>query len=574
MTIIWTMLTSGRMVKGLLLGVALLMLPLAFGCGSSSDAETEEQDTVAEAMAAATEVADQQERTIAKAWAMAQVATSWAAIDPVAAQQAVADSVRAAEQAASDGDEQRSVAAELREQSATWDPVDWRQAIALAERIERNASRAWVLRAIAGELANVDPAQASSLLATALEIAEANPLPQYQAADKSTVAIELDELDADSALEVAAAIADPAAKARALREMSALLAETDPKLAADILADALEAARQISNPNDRAWALRESAVAPAVDAAQAGELLAEAEEAAGQIDDVEPQAFALSDLAIAWATLDLGQAEAVLEDISHDYPEASVAALVGIAARISASNSDKAGDLLEQAYKDSEQVLDTYERAQVVNAVVTGMATLDKERAEEIAREIEDPYLQADALRSLALVVAGADADDAVSLAEAIQPRFIRVQAMIAVGDTVAAGDAEKAVSIFEQALSEAGELDDTYPLRELASAWAPLDPAKALEIAEKVEDPPDQVQAMTDVALAMLATDPEKARVTFETAHETAQSIKSDDDPFAAATALRDMAAVWLSVDEAEAGRLYADAFKLAAAVELEPTG
>jgi len=134
--------------------------------------------------------------------------------------------------------------------------------------------------------------------------------------------------------------------------------------------------------------------------------------------------------------------------------------------------------------------------------------------------------------------------------------------------------DPEKAVSIFEQALSEAGELTDTSPLRRLASAWAQLDPLKALEIADRVEDPPDQVQALTDVALSMLATDPEKAHVTFETALETAQGIKSDDDPFAAATAVRDLAAVWLLVDEAEAGRLYADAFEMAAAVELEPTG
>ena len=567
------MLTSGRMVKGLLLGVALVMVLLALSCGSS-DTETGEQDTVAEAMAAATDVADQQERAIAKAWAMAQVATSWAAIDPAAAQQAVADSVRAAADAASGGDEQRSVAAGLREQSATWDPVDWRSAIALAERIERNASRAWVLRAIAGELANVDPAQASSLLATALDIAEANPLPQYRAADKSTVAMELAELDADSALEVAAAIADPAAKARALREMSALLAETDPKLAKTALADALKAAAEISDPNDRAWALRESAVAPAVDAAQARELLDEAGDAAGQIDEVEPQAFALSDIAIAWATLDIDQAEDVLDGINRDYPEARVAGLVGIAAGISATDPEDAKRLLEQALTDSEEVLDTYERAQVVNAVVTGMATLDDERAEKIAREIEDPYLQADALRVLALVAADEDADDAVSLAEDIEPRFIRVQALIAVGETVAADDAEKAVSIFEQALSEAGELEDTYPLRELASAWAELDPAKALEIADKVEDPPDQVQALTDVALAMLATDPEKAHVIFETAQETAQSIKSDDDPFAAATALGDLAAVWSPVDEAEAGLLYADAFKLAAAVPVEPTG
>jgi hypothetical protein len=413
----------------------------------------------------------------------------------------------------------------------------------------------------------------------ALEIAEANPLPQYRAADMSTVAMELAKLDADRALEVADDIADPAAKARALREMSAQFAETDPELAADVLADALEAAAEISDDYDRAWALRESAVGPAVDAAQARELLAEAEETAGQIEEVEPQAFALSDIAIAWATLDLPKAKEVLKDITDDYPDARVAALVGMAeARISASDPDGAKWALDEAHKKSEEVLDTYERAQVVNAVVTGMATLDNEEAfstaREIAGEIEDPYLQADALRVLALVAADEDADDAVSLAEDIGPRFIRVQALIAVGETVAADDAEKAVSIFEQALSEAGELEDTYPLRELASAWAELDPAKALEIADKVEDPPDQVQALTDVALAMLATDPEKAHVIFETAQETAQSIKSDDDPFAAAIALRDLAAVWLSVDKAEAGRLCADAFELAAAVELEPTG
>ncbi len=139
------MMASGKMAKGLLLGVPLLLLlPLALGCGSSSDTETEEQDPVAEAMAAATNVAAQQERAIAKAWAMAQVATAWAAVDPVAAQHAVAESVRAARKTVAGGDEQRGVAADLREQAATWDTVDWRSAIALAERIERNASRAWL----------------------------------------------------------------------------------------------------------------------------------------------------------------------------------------------------------------------------------------------------------------------------------------------------------------------------------------------------------------------------------------------------------------------------------------------
>lgn len=573
MTTIWTMLRSGGIVKALLLGAALLTLLLALSCGSS-DSETEETDPVAEAMAAANEVADQQERAIAKAWAMGQVATAWAAIDPMAAEEAIEESVRAAEQAASGGEKQRSAAAELREQSATWEPVDWRSAIALAERIERNASRAWVLRAIAGELADVDPARASSLLTTALRTAEANPLPQFRAADEGAVAVELAKLDADSALRVADDIADPAAKARALREISGLLAQTDRGLAETSLAAAITAAREVSDPNDRAWALRESAIAPAVEAAQARELLGAAEEAAGQIEEVEPRAFALSDIAAAWATLEMERAEEVVDGINRDYPEARVAALVGIAERVLTSDIGEAKSKLEEALEESEQVLDTYERAQAVNAIVAAMAAEDEERAEQIAREIEDPYLQADALRVVALAAVDADADRAMSLAEAIDPRFIRVEALVAVGEKVAGDDEERAVSIFEQALSEAGELEDTYALLLLASAWAPLDAAKALEVAERVEDPPDQAEALTAVAAAMLEKDPDRARVVFETAQETAEGIKSDDDPFAAATALRDMAAVWLSVDQGEAGRLYADAFEMAAAVDLEPTG
>ncbi len=569
------MLGPGKRAKWLLLGAALLMLPLTLSCGASSATEAEGQNPVTETMSAATNLADQHELAIGRAWAMAQVATAWFNIDPTAARQAVADSVQAAEQAAAGGDEQRSVAADLREKSANWTPTDWRGAIALAERIERNTSRAWILRALAGGLADKDPAQAKSLLATALAIAEANPLPQYRAEDESTVAIELARIDPDGARKVAAAIGDPAAKARALREMSTRLAETDPKLAGTVLADAISAAREISDPYDRAWALRESALLPMVDAAQARQLLAEAEDAAGQIEGVEPQAFALSDIAVAWATLDPDEAMAVVDGITSDYPEARVAALVGIAeARVSASDPAGAKDALERALKENERVLDTYEQAQAVNAVVADMATLDRERAVSIAQQIEDPYLQADALRVLALAAADEDADAALSLADAIQPEFIRVEVLTAIGEKVAAVDPENAVTIFQQALSQAGDLKDTYPLLRLASAWAPLDPAKALEVANKVGDDGERVQALGNVALAMLATDPEEADVTFETAQETAQSIKSEGDPFAAATALRGLAALWSSVDKAKAGRLYAAAFEAAAAVQIEPTG
>ncbi len=565
----------GKTARMLLLGVVLLVPPLLWSCGSSSDGGTAEQNPVADAISAATNVADQQERAIDRAWAMAQVAIDWAATDPDAAEQAIADTIRAAQDAAAGGDEQRAFAANLREQAADWDPVDWRSAIPLAERIERNATRAWVLRAIAGELADEDPSRAESLLEDALDIARANPLPQYRAADESTVALELGRVDPDAALDAAGAISDAEAKARALRELALQFGEVEPERVEGTIEDAITAARDIDDPYGRAWALRELAGAPLADAVQAKELLTEAEDAAAEIEEVEPQAFALSDIAVAWTSLDFEHASELVESIAADYPEARVAAFIGIAGALTAApDPGEAVAVLESALEENAQVLDTYEQARGENVIVMMMADLDHERAVELAQDIEDPYFRGDALRFLALGVAGEDAEEALSLANEIEPLFLRVQALIGIGDEVAAKDEEQAVTIFGQALSEAGDLKDTYALRLLASAWAPLDPEKALEIADKVEDDSDRAQALTDVALAMMATDEEKARVTFQTAEEKAAGIKSDDDPFAAATALKDLAAAWSSVDEAEAGRLYSKAFDTAAAVQVESTG
>ena len=567
--------SSRKTSRGLLLALALLTLPLAWACGSSAGTQTEETDPVAEAIGKATEVVGQQERAMNRAWAMAQVATAWSAVDPAAARQAVADSIRAAEEAAAGGDEQRAAAAELREKAATWAPADWRSAIAMAERIERNASRAWVLRAIAGELADRDPEQAASLLASALEIARSNPLPQYRAADESTVALEIVKLDPAGALEAAADIEDPAAKARALREMVGQLAEEDPVLAETALSDAVSAAREISDPYDRAWALRESSAAPGVDVEGARALLAEAEEAAGEITEAEPQAFALSDIAVEWAALDSGRAMAAVDRIGADHPEARVAALIGIGeARISASDQAGARSALERALQENESVLDVHERDRAVNVIIADLVSVDVDRAVSLARGIEDPYLQGEALRTLTVELAGAKPDDAISLAESIQPQFVRVEALIEVGGKVASTDQERAAGVFQQALSEAGDLKNTYPLRLLASAWAPLDPAKALEVANKVEDDQDRVYALTDVALATLKIDPAKAGVIFDTAYETAQKVKSDEDPFLTASVLRDLGAAWMPVDRAEATGVYAAAFQAAAAVPVETTG
>ena len=101
------------------------------------------------------------------------------------------------------------------------------------------------------------------------------------------------------------------------------------------------------------------------------------------------------------------------------------------------------------------------------------------------------------------------------------------------------------------------------------------------LDVASAITDPGATAPALREMAGLFAPTRWElaagvlaKALVAALLTIPAAQSIKSDDDPFAAATALRDPAAVWVSVDEAEAGRLYAAASEAAAAVSVEPTG
>src|SRR3989304_1214722 len=89
--------------RGLLLGVVLLMLPLAWACGSDPDTQTGEQDAAKEIVDTATKLAEKQQRAIGRAWAMGQVATAWAAVDPAGAQRAGADSIEAAEEAGGRG---------------------------------------------------------------------------------------------------------------------------------------------------------------------------------------------------------------------------------------------------------------------------------------------------------------------------------------------------------------------------------------------------------------------------------------------------------------------------------------
>ena len=82
------------------------------------------------------------------------------------------------------------------------------------------------------------------------------------------------------------------------------------------ITEAISAAREIVDPYDRAWALRELAGAPLADSVEAKELLGEAKAAAEEIEGVEPQAFALSDIAAALAALASDEAMEWVESIA------------------------------------------------------------------------------------------------------------------------------------------------------------------------------------------------------------------------------------------------------------------
>jgi hypothetical protein len=240
----------------------------------------------------------------------------------------------------------------------------------------------------------------------------------------------------DDAERFARTIADqPTLRDAAPTGAEAAAAQTDPAQAGQLLTEAEQWARAISQSDLQTMALTSvKAAAAQIDPERAGQLLAEAEQYARAISSAPSRLEALGEVALAAARTNPVQAEQVIGSLSPDAPERAEVAMVAALGdpacgeRIAASSADRylqalvgsvvavrtdpanAGPLLEEAVEAAGD-----DPARVAEIAVV-LASTDPARAEQVASTIKAGagmtagYWRARVLAGLANVCLGSGA--------------------------------------------------------------------------------------------------------------------------------------------------------------------
>lgn len=537
----------------------LFALPVFSTAAPASTVQTEEQASRQEAINQATTAAESAERASTRAWMLAHIGASWAALDEAKGQDALAASLDAMHEFQMNGPAYAGRIHQLQESAVTW-ATGQDEAADTADRIAVAAGRVWALRAIAAETAPVDRANAEQLLARAAALAEKNENATYRDMDLYGVAIEWARLDTNKGLDVARTMRDPLLQAAALREIGALQAKSGAgqEAAEATLNMALQAARQ-AGPVEQIWALQELGVNwAALDKAQGAAILGEAQALVPQVNSAQDRAYVLRNLAAAWMSIDPATALEVAESIDPSYPEA----------RASALDASKGFD---QAIESARQIEGEYRRDLALASIARDWAATAPDEAVAVAATIGDVYLRAEVQQAAALALATASPDRAWQMAQDIAVPFLKAETLVRLGARWAESDRQRAVTAFQSAAALADELQDTYPMQELAVVWAGIDSDQALAVIDKVQRDVDRAAALREVSVILATSDKAKAGAVFDRAMAAATSMRRAGDSFASAEALRQLGAAWAPIDKDKATRAFAAAFESAKRVSIK---
>ncbi len=462
---------------------------------------SEEEQARQTALDTAGRVADATDRALARAWAMARVGAEWETLNPARAGVLLESALVAAEET------QMNAPALWGEAQAVYEgtvgsEADLAQAHLVANRVEATNSRAWALRLIAHEWAEVDPTVAETVLPEALSLA-AGQAGLYRDLDMRGIAVTWALLDPERALAVSDRIYDPALRSWALWEIAQI---TEDVSVYDLAA---EAAREVADPVDQARALRQVAFR------SGNEVLFE--EALAALEEVEglERAYALSDLAAASAD------PAIADLIDPAYPDARASALYR-------------QTRFDEAWAAAAEIDDPFDRAHAQSAIAGTWGNV------EAALQIADATLRDRALRTIAI------ATEDVALAESIESPYYRLQALTDLGQ-------------FQAAAAAAEELSDGYPLRALAVAWAETDPEAALEMVDLMDEEADKAEALRAVAVAT------GDDAHFERALNLALAARVRGDALAPVEASLALAKAFAPFDIEKAEAAFAQAYEIA---------
>lgn len=543
----------------------LFALPVFSTAAPASTAQTEEQASRQEAINQATTAAESAERASARAWMLARIGASWAAMDKATGQEVIAASLDAMREFKMNGPAYGGRIHRLQENAVSW-ATGQDAAADAADRIAVAAGRAWALRAIAAETAPVDRAGAEQLLAQAAALADKNENAAYRDMDLYGVAVEWARLDANKGLDVARTMRDPLLQAAALREIGALQAKSGAgrEGAEATLNLALQAARQAA-PVEQVWALQELGVNwAALDKAKGAAVLGEAQALVPQVQSAQDRAYILRNLAAAWAGIDSARALQVAASIDLAYPEARASAL-GQAGKGGASSG------YDQAIESARKIDGAYRRDLALASIARDWAAIAPDEALSVAAKIGDVYLRAGVQQAAALALAVASPDRAWQIAQNIAVPFFKAATLVRLGARWADTDRQRAVTAFQSAAALADELQDTYPMQELTVAWARLDSDQALAAIDKIQRDVDRAAALREVSVILAASDKGKAGVVFDRALAAATSMRRAGDSFASAEALRQLGAAWAPLDRDKAAQAFAAAFESAKRVSVK---
>lgn len=445
----------------------------------TASAEEQEAQTILDTANRAASAAD---RAQARAWMLARVGVVWNETDPTQARKVFEDAWVSLREA-------RAIEAALWGQSLSVQestigvPVDMENANLVATGLNAARARAWSLPLIAIELNKFDPVRAAQLL-QAEEDALASHVGIYRDLQLRGVALAWAEIELPQAVATAGVIHDASIRAWTLRELAFL--PEDPST----FNLAIESAREIKDPIQRARVLHEIAVSSGDES-----LFAEALSALDGVTGA-PLAYALSDLAAASGDVSL------LQQIDPKYSDARTAGLLRL------------GDY-SSSWDESAKIIDPYERARAQAAIASAWANADA------AEQIEVPLYRDLALRNVIRKTGN------VALTGSIQAAYYQVQAWTALGDD------EKAAEI-------ADRLGDLYPLVELVPALAEKDPQAALILVEKMSRESDKAVALRTIAAVM------QDRSLFERAQGMALAARLQGDVLAPAQASLDLATLF----------------------------
>ncbi|MCL5075815.1 MAG: hypothetical protein M1136_09260 [Chloroflexi bacterium] len=489
-------------------------------------------------------LAAQVETAQQRAWILGQIAARLGRMDPERAAKVYTESMSAARQSSSNGEAIRARAAELRRLSETWSPDNRTSALALADRLEALAGRAWVMRVIATEWRKIDPDGARDALNAAAQLAMQNPDSRYRDLDLRGIAVELATIDLDNALKLTDRIHNPFVQVWALREMNQL-----PR--------AIAMARQMTDPYDRAWALQEIALAS--DSGDAPRILLEAADAAFKVDKVEPKSFALSDIASALAKFTPARAESLSDQIDANVPEARFTALRDVAV------ATKSAQIFSRAQREVARIPDDYEQAKAMQSLASKWTAVDPQQALALARQIADPFVRADVERDSVAALAQTNLAQALEEAKNITLPSSRLEALTAIGAVLVKTDAAQAGQVFNEAFGLAKDLTNMHPLVALASEWARVAPDKAMLVVDKLDSDADRAQSLCNIAVVWVKSHKAHGIVAWDNAVAAAKRIRDENDPFASSKALIELAQAWSTIDQDRAAQVLSEALEAA---------